>query len=117
MDILSLILSFGVIFALRFLFPHNIVPLVSTSFEEAVTLLERAEAINIPYVSGYRANLAMYACLYPLVVSLPTDLTQSAPPILTDAYGEPSVSRVFSTVLPALSLWSDLETVCPQIAS
>jgi hypothetical protein len=58
-DILSLILSFGVILSLRFLFPRNIVPLVSTSFEEAVALLERAEANNIPYVSEYRANLAM----------------------------------------------------------
>jgi hypothetical protein len=65
-DILSLILSFGIIFSLRFLFPRNIVPLVSTSFEEAMTLLERAEAIDIPYLSEYRANLAMYACLSPI---------------------------------------------------
>jgi hypothetical protein len=85
-DILSLILSFGIVLSIRFLFPRNIVPLVSTSFEEALTLLERAEAIDIPYVSEYRANLAMYACLYPFAVSLPTDLTQSAPPILTNAY-------------------------------
>jgi hypothetical protein len=63
-DILSLIFSFAIVFSLRFLFPRNIVPIVSTSFEEAVTLLERAEAINIPYVSEYRANLAMYACLF-----------------------------------------------------
>jgi hypothetical protein len=62
-DVLSLVLSFGIIFSLRFLFPQNIVPLVSTSFEEAVALLERAEAANIPYVSEYRTNLAMYACL------------------------------------------------------
>ena len=116
-DILSLILSFGIIFSLRFLFPRNIVPLVSTSFEEALSLLERAEAISIPCVSEYRTNLAMYACLYPFAVSLPTDLTQSAPPILTNAYGKPSVSGVFSAVLPALSLWFDLETVCPQIAN
>jgi hypothetical protein len=73
-DILSLILSCGIVFSLRVIFPRNIVPLVSTSFEEAMTLLERAEAINIPYVSEYRANLAMYACLYPLAVSL--QLTQ-----------------------------------------
>jgi hypothetical protein len=116
-DILSLILSFGIIFSLRFLFPRNIVPLVSTSFEEAVALLERAESVNIPYVSEYRENLAMYACLYPGRVLLPTDPTQSAPPILTDAYGEPSLSEFFSTVLPAISLWPDLETVCRQIAS
>ena len=116
-DILSLVLSFGIVLSLRFLFPRNIVPLVSTSFEEAMALLERAEAINIPYASEHRANLAMYACLYPLAITLPTDLTQSAPPILTNAYGEPSISGVFSTVLSVLSLWSDLEAVCPQIAS
>ena len=116
-DILSVILSFGIVLSLRFLFPRNIVPLVSTSFEEAGTLLERAQAINIPYVSEYRANLAMYACLHPLAISLPTDLTKSASSILTNAYGEPPLSGFFSTVLPALSLWSDLETVCPQIAS
>ena len=71
-DILSLILSFGVIFSLRFLFPRNIVPLVSTSFEEAGALLEQAETINIPYASEHRANLAMYACFNStLAVSLP----------------------------------------------
>ncbi|KAN0125685.1 hypothetical protein V8E52_000892 [Russula decolorans] len=58
-DILSLILSFAVVFSLRLLFPRNIVPLVSTSFEEALTVLERAETINILYVSEYRANLAI----------------------------------------------------------
>jgi hypothetical protein len=58
-DILSLILSFAIVFSLRFLFPRNIVPLVSTSFEEALTLLERAEASNIPYVSEYRIDLAL----------------------------------------------------------
>ena len=68
-DILSLILSFAIIFSLRSLFPRNIVSLVSTSFEEALILLERAEAINMPYVSEYRIDLAMYACLYPLAVS------------------------------------------------
>jgi len=76
-----------------------------------MTLLERAEAVNIPYVSEHRANLAMYAFLYALVVSLPTDLTQFAPPIFTNADGEPPLSGFFSAVLPALSLWSDLETV------
>jgi hypothetical protein len=45
--------------------PRNIVPVVSTSFNEVVTLLQRAEVMNIPYVSKYRANLAMYAYLYP----------------------------------------------------
>lgn len=66
MDVLSLILSFGIIFSLRFIFPRNIVPLVSTSLEEAVALLERAEATDIPNVSEYRANFAMYACLLPI---------------------------------------------------
>jgi len=63
-DIISLVLSLEIIFYLRSLFPCNIVPLVSTSLEEAVTLLDHAEAINI-HVSEYRANLATYACLYP----------------------------------------------------
>jgi hypothetical protein len=63
-DVLSLVISFGVIFSLRILFPRNIVPLVSTSFEEAVALLERAEAANVPSVSEYRTDLAMYAYLY-----------------------------------------------------
>ena len=71
-DILSLVLSFGIIFSLRFLFPRNIVPLVSKSFEDAVALLERAETTDIPNVSEYRANLAMYACLLP-ISRLPLD--------------------------------------------
>jgi hypothetical protein len=116
-EIISFILSWAFIASLRVLFPRNMLPQVSTSFEEAATLLDRAEAINMPYVSEYRANLAMYACLYMLAVSLPTDLAQSATPISTDAYGKPSLSVLFSTVLPALTVWSDLETVCPQIAS
>jgi len=57
--IIGFILSLTVTVSLRRLFPRNVVPLVSTSFEEAVTLLERAEAINIPDVSEYRANLAI----------------------------------------------------------
>jgi hypothetical protein len=73
-DILSLILSLGIIFSLRLFFPRNVVPLVSTSFEEAMALLEHAEAIDIPRVSEFRANLAMYACLHPLAVRLQTDL-------------------------------------------
>jgi hypothetical protein len=62
-DILSLILSslgiYGIVFSLRLLFPRTVVPLVKTSFEEAMSLLERAEAVNIPYVSEYRINLAI----------------------------------------------------------
>lgn len=69
-NILSLILSFlgiyGIFYSLRLLLPRNIVPFVSTSLNEAITLLEHAVAINIPNVNDYRASLAMYAhvCLY-----------------------------------------------------
>jgi hypothetical protein len=75
-DIFSLMLSFlgvyGIVFSLRLLLPRNIVPLVSTSLKEAMAPLEIAEAINIPNVSDFRTNLAMYAhfyshqCLLPL---------------------------------------------------
>jgi len=62
-DILSLILSFlgvyGIASSLRLLLPRNIVPVVSTSLTEVVALLEHAEAINIPNVSDYRANLSI----------------------------------------------------------
>jgi hypothetical protein len=57
-DVLSLILSLGVLYSLRLLLPRNIVPRVSKSFEEAVKSLQRAEAVNIPYVSEYQTNLA-----------------------------------------------------------
>jgi len=73
-DVLSLILSFGVIFSLRLLFPRNIVPLVSTSFEEAFALLEIAEATDIPNVSEYRANLAM---LHPQFLQMRTESHRS----------------------------------------
>ena len=68
-DVLSLILSLGILCSLRLLLPRNIVPRVSKSFEEAVKSLKRGEAINIPYVSEYQENLALYACLYPSAVS------------------------------------------------
>jgi hypothetical protein len=55
-DVLSLILSLGVLYSLRLLLPCNIVPWVSKSFEEAVKSLQRAEAINM---SEYQANLAL----------------------------------------------------------
>jgi hypothetical protein len=58
-DIFSLILSFAVFVSLRFLFPRNIVPLVSTSFEEVGALLKRAEGINIPYMSEHQTNIAI----------------------------------------------------------
>jgi hypothetical protein len=111
-DVIFLISTVVAIFSLRLLFPRNIVPLVSTSFEEADTLLQHAEDINMPHASEYRANLTMYGCLYSLAVSLTSDYTQSANPIVTDAYGESSLSGGFST---ALSLWFDMEAVCPQI--
>ena len=64
-DIFSLVLSllgvYGIVYSLRLLLPRNIVPLVSASLNEAMALLEHAEAINIPNMSDYRANLAMYA--------------------------------------------------------
>jgi len=88
-DVVSLILSAGVLYSLRLVLPRNIVPRVSKSFEEAVNSLQRAEAVNIPYVNEYQTNLALYACLYPSAVSFPTDLTQSAQPIHIHAYGEP----------------------------
>ncbi|KAI0282885.1 hypothetical protein BGY98DRAFT_66282 [Russula aff. rugulosa BPL654] len=58
-EIISFVLSWAFIASLRVLFPRNMLPQVSTSFEEAATLLDRAEAINMPYVSEYRANLAI----------------------------------------------------------
>ena len=64
-DIFSLVLSFlgvyDIVFSLRLLLPRNIVPLVSASLNEAMSLLERAEAIDVPNMSDYRANLAKYA--------------------------------------------------------
>lgn len=114
-DILSLVLSFigvyGIVFSLRLLLPRNIVPLVSTSLTEVVALLEHAEAINIPNVSDYRANLAMCVCLPVPINIAPTDRTQPTQPVFTDAHGEPSLSRIFRAVLPAFSVRSDLEVV------
>ena len=114
-DILSLILSFigvyGIVFSLRLLLPRNIVPLVSTSLTEVVALLEHAEAIDIPNVSDYRANLAMCVYLSVPIDIAPTDRTQSTQPVLTDAHGEPSLSGNLPAALPAFSVRSDLEVV------
>ena len=67
-DIFSLILSFlglyGIVFSLRLLLPRNVVPLVSTSLNETMALLENAEATNIPNVSDYRVDLAMYVFVH-----------------------------------------------------
>jgi len=64
-DVFTLILSFlgvyGIVYSLRLLLPRNIVSLVSTSLNETMALLGHAEAINIPNMNDYRANLAMYA--------------------------------------------------------
>jgi hypothetical protein len=68
MDILNLILAFltiyGLVYALRLFLPRKIVPRVSTSVIEAMALLENAEAISIPNVSDYRADLAMYVYVH-----------------------------------------------------
>ena len=65
LDVFSLILSFlgfyGIVFSLRLLLPRNIVPLVSTALNEAMALLESDEAIYIPNLGDYRANLATCA--------------------------------------------------------
>jgi len=64
LDVFSLILSFlgfyGIVFSLRLLLPRNIVPLVLTALNEAIAILERDEAIYIPNLSDYRANLARF---------------------------------------------------------
>ena len=80
-DVFTLILSFlgvyGIVYSLRLLLPRNIVPLVSTSLNEAMALLGHAETINIPNMNDYRANLAMYArgCTQLLLSLEPTDRT------------------------------------------
>jgi hypothetical protein len=64
-DIINLIFSFfglyGIVFSIRLLLPRNIVPLIPKLLDEVTVLLEKAEAINIPNVSDYWADLAMYA--------------------------------------------------------
>jgi hypothetical protein len=63
-DIINLILSilgvYGIV-SIRLLLTRNIVPLIPKLLNEALVLLEKAEAINIPNVSAYRTDLAMYA--------------------------------------------------------
>jgi hypothetical protein len=108
-DVLSLILSFEFLISLRSLLPRNIVPEVEKSIEEAEKVVQRAEAINI-YVNEDRTNLAMYACPHLPSISLLTDLPQSAQPIRTHPYGEPSLSWVISTALPHMFPCSVLET-------
>jgi hypothetical protein len=112
MDILNLILAFlgvyGLVYALRLFLPRNIVPRVSELLDKTMALFKQAEAINIPNVSDYRASLAMYVHIY-LSTSPRTYRTQPSQPVLADAYGEPSLSRVFPAALPAFSVRSDLE--------
>jgi hypothetical protein len=121
MDILSLVLAFlgiyGIVFSLRLLLARNIVPTVSTLLNETMAFLEHAEAIRIPDASDYRASLAMYARIWTHSVPPPTDRTQPSQPILTDAYRESPLSGVFPAALPSLYVWSDLEALCPQMAS
>ena len=59
--ILSFLGSYGIAFSLRLLLPRNIVPLVLTALNEAMSLLERNEVIYIPNLGVYRANLATCA--------------------------------------------------------
>ena len=67
-DIFSLILSllglYGIVYALRLLLPRNIVPLISTSLNEAMALLENAEATNTRNMSDYRVDLTMYVLVH-----------------------------------------------------
>jgi hypothetical protein len=100
-DILSLILSFAIVFSLQFLFPYNIMPLVLTSFEEARTLLQHAGVINTPNVSEYQAKLAMYACPHPSAISPSTDTTQAFL-CLTLSKGTPSDLQQPVQPMPAL---------------
>jgi hypothetical protein len=62
--LLSCVSLYTIFIYLLGLLPRNRVPLVSTSLNEAMALLEHAEAINIPNASDYRAKMAMYAYVY-----------------------------------------------------
>lgn len=76
-DVFSLVLSvlgvYGIVYSLRLFLPRNVVPLVLTSLDEAVALLEHAG--NIPNVNHYRTSLAMYVDLY---ASMSPSLTESS---------------------------------------
>jgi hypothetical protein len=65
LDVFSLILSFlgfyAIVYSLRLLLPRNIVPPVLTALNEAMALLECDEAISIPNLGDYRANMATCA--------------------------------------------------------
>lgn len=60
LSILSFLGVYGIVYSLRLLLPRNIVPQVSTSLDEAMTLLEHAD---VPNMNDYRTDLAMYARL------------------------------------------------------
>lgn len=72
LDVFNLILSllglYAIVFSLRLLLPRNTVPLVLTTLNEAMALLERDEAIYIPNLSAYRANLA--TCVHTLTLNV-----------------------------------------------
>ncbi|KAN0125677.1 hypothetical protein V8E52_000884 [Russula decolorans] len=102
-DILSLILSFGIVLSIRFLFPRNIVPLVSTSFEEALTLLERAEAIDIPYLAVDERQLAFLTntnARRATTTALPAPAADTVIPMTNVTEPTPPPHAVLSVQLP-----------------
>jgi hypothetical protein len=73
-DILSFCFSilglYGLVYYLRFLIPHNVLPYVSAALTEAEHLLDRAESTGvISQPNDYRSALTLYEA----VVPLPTD--------------------------------------------
>jgi hypothetical protein len=70
-DILSFCFSilglYGLVYYLRFLIPHNVLPYVSVALTEAECLLDRAELTGvIPQPNGYRSALTSYEAIMPL---------------------------------------------------
>jgi len=58
---LSVIGAYGIVYSLRLLLPRNVIPHVSTTLDEVMILLDRAEDINaVPNTNEYRAILTMY---------------------------------------------------------
>ncbi|KAN0125694.1 hypothetical protein V8E52_000901 [Russula decolorans] len=57
---LSVIGAYGIVYSLRLLLPRNVIPHVSTTLDEAMILLDRAEDINALANTGeYRATLTI----------------------------------------------------------
>ncbi|KAF8501515.1 hypothetical protein F5888DRAFT_1632396 [Russula emetica] len=70
-DILSFCFSilglYGLVYYLRFLIPHNLLPYVSAVLTEAEHLLDRAESIGvIPQPNDHRSALTSYEAVVPL---------------------------------------------------